>query len=269
MDYPLHPAAELFPKMSDKEIDELAADIKANGLHERITLWRDNSGLKDGTVKTVDDCPVYLLDGRNRIEALRRLGLNLENAPEGALDKSRSGNRVTLEAFHKTYGITTGRRSRNVDAWETGVDPWAFVISANIRRRHLTTKQKQELVEKLLREKPERSDRQTAALAKISDKTVGKIRAHLEANEEIPHKERIEASGRKARGRKPHAVAAAMTGAAITQPPALKYSKITKDAPKQERLEAIFNYLEYLGLTLDDVLSHFADTATAVAPAAA
>lgn len=47
----VHPAAAMFPMMSDDELDELAADIAANGQREPIVL------LADGT----------LLDGRNRL----------------------------------------------------------------------------------------------------------------------------------------------------------------------------------------------------------
>lgn len=59
LDYPVHPFAELFPKMSDGELDELAADIKANGLHQPIVVRRD---------------PPQLLDGRNRLDACHRIG---------------------------------------------------------------------------------------------------------------------------------------------------------------------------------------------------
>lgn len=53
-EYPIHPAAELFPMMGDAELRELAEDIKANGLLERIVLH-------DGQI----------LDGRNRLAACR------------------------------------------------------------------------------------------------------------------------------------------------------------------------------------------------------
>jgi hypothetical protein len=58
-------------------------------------------------------------------------------------------------------------------------DPFAYVVSANVHRRHLTTEQKREVVAALLKSRPERSDRATAAIAKVSDKTVGDVRSEL------------------------------------------------------------------------------------------
>jgi hypothetical protein len=52
----VHPVAEMFPLMTDEELDDLAASIKATGLLTPIVL--DD----DGT----------LIDGRNRVEACKR-----------------------------------------------------------------------------------------------------------------------------------------------------------------------------------------------------
>jgi hypothetical protein len=57
-DLPVHPAAAMFPMVSDDELDELAADIKANGLLHPIVI-------SDGQI----------IDGRNRREACRRAGI--------------------------------------------------------------------------------------------------------------------------------------------------------------------------------------------------
>src|SRR5215204_6030922 len=56
---PIHPAAELFPLMSEAELEQLAEDIKENRLLVRIVL------LPDG----------QLIDGRNRLDAAERAGL--------------------------------------------------------------------------------------------------------------------------------------------------------------------------------------------------
>jgi hypothetical protein len=54
----VHPAAELFPIMSDDELFALAADIKANGLLQPLTMLGD-----------------VLLDGRNRMRACALAGV--------------------------------------------------------------------------------------------------------------------------------------------------------------------------------------------------
>lgn len=53
-----HPAAELFPMMTEAELRQLADDIKAHGLADPITML-------DGMI----------LDGRNRFEACKRAGV--------------------------------------------------------------------------------------------------------------------------------------------------------------------------------------------------
>jgi phage N-6-adenine-methyltransferase len=85
-----HPAAELFPFMSDEELAELAADIRAHGLLEPIVLL-------DGLV----------LDGRNRLRACEAAGV----------------------------------QPRFVE-WDGSGDPVEWVISKNLKRRHLDTSQR-------------------------------------------------------------------------------------------------------------------------------
>ena len=55
----VHPVAEAFPRLTDEELENLGADIQANGLHAKLV--RD----KDGT----------LIDGRMRLEAMKRKGI--------------------------------------------------------------------------------------------------------------------------------------------------------------------------------------------------
>jgi hypothetical protein len=64
---PIHPAAELFPRMTDAELDEIAKDIKKRGLQQPIVLWSPGYE-EDGK----NDRPRYVLDGINRLDACER-----------------------------------------------------------------------------------------------------------------------------------------------------------------------------------------------------
>jgi hypothetical protein len=91
--------------MPDPDLDALGKDIKENGLRSPITV--DRSGT--------------LLDGRNRLEAMERAGLESPGSP------------------------------RRVDD-----DPLAYIVSANLRRRHLTKGQIADLIVALARIEVER-----------------------------------------------------------------------------------------------------------------
>ena len=58
MEIRIHPYAEIFPIMTEREIDELAKDIRVNGLKESIWVWNGN-----------------IIDGRNRYLACQRAGV--------------------------------------------------------------------------------------------------------------------------------------------------------------------------------------------------
>jgi hypothetical protein len=110
-----------------------------------------------------------ILDGRNRYRACLEAGWTLQAIENMALDG---------------------------DGWID--DPAAYVISANIRRRHLTPEQKRDLIAKLLKAQPERSNNATAKIAKVDDKTVAKVRQGMEARSEIPNvTSRTDTKGRK------------------------------------------------------------------------
>jgi hypothetical protein len=139
-------------------------------------------------------------------------------------------------------------------------DPWAYVLSANVRRRHLTQMQKHEVVGKLLRQRPELSDRALASLAGVDNKTVASARAEAEQCEEIPHippHERIAADGKKSRARLP-ASEDAEPAFAIPQnwvaPKNLRFlSPVKWNAPRNAKILAARAYLSYLDLTPDDL----------------
>jgi hypothetical protein len=107
-----------------------------------------------------------VLDGRNRYRACLKAGI------EPIVQQHRDG----------CPGIS---------------DPVAFIISANIHRRHLTAEQKREFIAKVIAAKPEASDRQIAKQVKADHKTVGSVRAEREATGEIsPVDKRVGGDGR-------------------------------------------------------------------------
>lgn len=112
---PVHPAAELFPMMSESEFAQLVDDMRENGQHEPIVYWRQQ-----------------LLDGRNRLRACKLIGIQPDTCEINDDD-----------------------------------DPYQWVISANLHRRHLTESQRA-MVAARLQElyRPEAEERQKASLKK-------------------------------------------------------------------------------------------------------
>ena len=154
---PIHPAAELFPRMSPDELRALGEDIIKNGLTSPIVLWQPDS-----------KSPARLLDGISRLDAI----------------EIATGSPVIVGA----PSIMSGQHFLACDkviVLDKSVDPYAYVISANIRRRHLTVEQKRELIAKLIKATPEKSDRQIAETVKASPTTVGTVRAEMEAKGDV------------------------------------------------------------------------------------
>jgi hypothetical protein len=172
---PVHPAAELFPLMGQDELRALGEDIKKNGLLNPVVFWSPEEKFARNWREIAGS---FLLDGRNRLDALEAVGIDVIAADGKSLVSDLLITNVSEEEAQ---------------------DPYAYVISANIHRRHLTTAQKSELIETLLKAKPERSDRATAKIAQISDKTVGKVRERLEATAEIPQLDKRVGDDGKAR----------------------------------------------------------------------
>jgi hypothetical protein len=160
--WPVHSAAELFPLMTEAELCELGEDIKNKGLTTPIALWAKSQ-------MDWDKKKIHLLDGRNRLDAMELAGLD------------------ALEVVGRQYFTLLGD------------DPYAYVISANIQRRHLTADQRRELIAAVLKAKPEQSNLQIAKQVKADDKTVAKVRKKLESTSDIPRLEKTIGADGKAR----------------------------------------------------------------------
>ena len=163
----VHPAAELFPMASPEEKDVLSKDIKKRGICVPLVLWQSEHGT-----------PYMLLDGRNRLDAAEAAGISV-------LD--RKGERLDC---------------RNYDV-ACGGDPYKLVLTLNMHRRHLTPDQKRDVIAKLLKTQPSKSNRMIAKQVMVDDKTVGSVRHELEGRAEIPHVSTVEdTKGRKQPTRK-------------------------------------------------------------------
>lgn len=179
---PVHPAAELLPMMSSAELDELARDIEANGLQQPIILFRDNAG---ETLGQSGPFPLYLLDGRNRLAALKRLGIiDPRKAKSGQIIDSQV--RV-LNAVQEGFTLTAGKASRTT--WTPAVNPTTFVLSANVRRRHLTTAQKRAAIAAYIDADPKASDRKIGRNLGVSHTTVADVRS--DQNGQIGQNDRL------------------------------------------------------------------------------
>ena len=98
------------------------------------------------------------------------------------------------------------RRAGVAPRYETfnGDDPVAYVISANILRRHLTRAQIREVIAREIKRRPDLSDRQIAKTTKVDHKTVRSVRAEKERRGEFPHvATRSDTRGRMQPARKP------------------------------------------------------------------
>jgi hypothetical protein len=170
---PIHPAAELFPRMSEAELAALGKDIRKHGLTSSIAVWSDGKS------------PKQLLDGRSRLDAIEiEIGPAIVGPPSIMAGKD-------FLAVNKVIVL------------DRSVDPYAFVISANIHRRHLTAEQKRDLIAKLIKATPEKSDRQIAETVKASPTTVGTVRAEMEATGDVSKLDtRTDSKGRKQPARK-------------------------------------------------------------------
>jgi hypothetical protein len=207
----VHPAAELFPRMSGDELKALGEDIKKNGLKSPIVLW--SPGYSGDGVK---DRPRYVLDGINRLDAMELVGITTVSVPHGPLAGRRPGPTESGGARFQTeyekeqvYSMTLGVRRGSAMSGprvEPKTDPYAYVISANIRRRHLSSGQTDDLIVKLLKADPTKSNRAVAKLTDTSHPHVAKVRKRAEKAGDVETvTTSVDTKGRKQPAKKPRA----------------------------------------------------------------
>jgi hypothetical protein len=147
----VHKAADLFPLMSEADpaaLKKLADDIKKDGLLVPIVIWQPEPDS--------DHCD--LIDGRNRLDAMALAGV--------------LHDRKLFDLRHQSDPIIGG-------------DPYAIALSLNVHRRHLTPKQKRELIAKVLKATPKKSNRQIAKEVEASHPHIAKVRKELEKTGDV------------------------------------------------------------------------------------
>lgn len=157
----IHPSAELQPMMTADELKALAADIKANGLLNKVMVFED----RDAGERLV-------LDGRNRLDALELLG----------------GVKATLNADgtallpHMIEVVSSDLMSMSSQT------PDGLSTALNMRRRHLSSEQKREVIANYITIFPTLSDLAVAKTIGVDHKTVASVRAEIgQRNWEIPN----------------------------------------------------------------------------------
>jgi hypothetical protein len=221
-DLPVHPAAELFPMLSDEELVKLGEDIKQNGLKHRVVIYEDA------------DHKYWLLDGRNRLDAMKRVGISLEVRRNSiGWEIFVDDDEIDIDRWSDPFGATVVR----------DVDPYAYVISANYRRRHLDAEERHRIIALYLRREPRKSDRQIGQELGHDHKTIAKVRAEQEDVGSIPHVEtRIDTKGRRQPGAKPRKKSEPKSGQQIISPEAGKAAY----AAEEDQLDYVAKHANFM-----------------------
>ena len=140
--------------LPEDELRKLGEDIAANGLKEPIALFRADDD--------VDAKRTCILDGRNRLAAIVLVGLKID--PEWP----RSG-------FPQVRWIHR--------------DPEVYVISKNIRRRHLTKEQQADLIVKVMKTQTD--------FAKVARSVKRNSKGQVKGSTKDPFKEKVVEEAKK------------------------------------------------------------------------
>ena len=132
----------------------------------------------------------------NAFEELKR-----DIAAQGILEPIRLYQGMILDGRNRYAAAKACDHRFTVDdfvQWEgTPAEAEAWVISTNLHRRQLTTKQKQELIEGMIRRCPSLSDREIARQLGVSNSTVGAARERLANSPEVRRYQQFKSQWKK------------------------------------------------------------------------
>jgi hypothetical protein len=127
--YKVHPAADVFPMMSDDELKALGEDIKANGQTIPVLFWNgDGKG-------------AILIDGRNRLEARERIGMADQALTETFICKDPATHIITLN-IHRRHLTKQQQADLIVAVHKAAADPspsWRGVTSDPVKTAAVAT----------------------------------------------------------------------------------------------------------------------------------
>jgi ParB-like nuclease family protein len=123
-----------------------------------------------------------------------------------------------------------------------GDDPLGYVMAKNVHRRHLTPKQRREVIAAALKMNPEKSNREIAKSVKQDHKTVAKVRKEQEHVGTIPH---IKHPNARKTPNKPMPAPVPLAEVRIVESPEVsiedrKAQNVALDVPQEDRAFAEF-----------------------------
>jgi hypothetical protein len=186
----IHPACHAFPALSPEELRALGEDIKANGLKHPIVLWA--GGHYDDGGEVLD---AVLLDGKNRLDAMELVGLTPRFTQE---EDPQLADRVIVTSHDQDAATFYPVEHLYEFNGDESVDPWAYVRTANLHRRHQDAESKRDTIAALIAAEPTKSDRAIARETGTSHPTVAKVRREAEATGKVlPVAKRTGKDGKK------------------------------------------------------------------------
>ena len=183
---PVHPVCDIIPPNTRDKAIEIGRSIRKKGMLVAVVI------LATPVDPVTNDNKKYtseLLDGITRLDG-----------------PALAGGKISIELDTNGIPVITSPEfvipTPNVIFDEDGTfDAMDFVITTNVHRRHLKKDQWQKILDAVIAARPALSDHAIATMVGVSHHTV---KARRRAIGKLPIADRLEADGKKARGRKPN-----------------------------------------------------------------